>query len=114
LLERALYGFRAAASEGDVLFRGSTVGRRSSVFALAYDQHFDARMLRQEGCVILDLRRIVRADDIFVVVKENVFDIPGEQLFLRGEGGIIRMQTTASTASSHPMRPEIIALPQSP
>jgi hypothetical protein len=42
-------------------------------------------MLRQEGFVILDLRRVVRADDIFVVVKENVFDILGEQLFLRGE-----------------------------
>jgi hypothetical protein len=42
-------------------------------------------MLRQEGFVISYHRRIVRSDDIFVVVKENVLDILGEQLFLRRE-----------------------------
>jgi hypothetical protein len=56
LHQRSLDRFRAAGSEGDIVFLGS------AVVTMALDENLDARMLREEGLVILDGWRFVRAD----------------------------------------------------
>ena len=48
LQERLLHRFRATGSEGNVVFLGS------AVVTVSFDENLNARMLREEGCVIFD------------------------------------------------------------
>ena len=48
LQERLLHRFRATASESNVVFL------RSAVVTVSFDENLNARMLREEGCVIFD------------------------------------------------------------
>ncbi len=78
LYQRLLYRLRAAGSQGDVVFL------RSTVVAMAFNQNLDAWMLREEGFIVLDLGCFVRPDRVFVVIEEHIFDVPAEQVLIRG------------------------------
>src|SRR5208282_17689 len=77
LHQRSLHRFRPAGSEGDVVFL------RSAVVTMALDESLDARMLREEGFVILDGWCLAGADGGFVVVEEHIFDVLAEQFLIR-------------------------------
>lgn len=74
--QRLLCRFGAAGAESDVVLF------RAAIVAMAFDEHFDAGMLDQEGFVILHDGRIVRTQIGPVVVEENISDVPGEQILV--------------------------------
>ena len=78
LHQRSLYGFSAARSESNVVFL------RSPIVTMPFDENLDARMLREEGFVILDGWCLAGADGGFVIVEEHIFDVPAEQFLIRG------------------------------
>src|ERR1035441_6597606 len=77
---------------------------------MPFDEDLDARMLREEGRVILDSWRLVGAEDIFIVIEENVFDVLAEQLPARGgrrclgDGRVYRDAGGDVFRSSRPLR----------